>query len=139
MIRFAVLAHLGLAVAAIGASIHTALFARRSPAAARTRRLATLALALAALAFVLGALIYPAYKVQVRAGWLDAHDPSAARAFDLKEQLVALAVPVQVAVVWLLRAPETRRLAGRLAALAAGLLLAGGLLSAFTVTSHAWR
>ena len=91
-------------------------------------------------AFAVGALIYPNYKVEIRAAYLEAAHPAATRAFDLKEQLVALALPVQLGLWWLLRARDTPPgLIRALASTAAALLTAAGLLSAWVVTTHAWR
>lgn len=135
--RFSVVLHLVLAVAAVGAAIHAAVFAWRSPEAARTRRLAGWALAASLAAYAVGALLYPAYKVEIRVAWLEQWHPEATRAFDLKEQFVALALPMQVALFWLLRARAARPMLARgLAVATAALLLAAALLAAAVETVH---
>jgi hypothetical protein len=135
--RWSVVLHLVLAVAAVGAAVHAAVFARRSPDAARTRRLAGWALVASLAAYVVGALIYPTYKVEIRVAWLEQAHPEATRAFDLKEQLVALALPMQLALWWLLRARAARPALVRGLALAtAALLLTAALLAAGVETVH---
>ncbi len=137
LLRAAVVLHLVLAVSAVGAATHTAAFARR-PAPERTARLSRLALLLSAAAMLVGALLYPRYKLEVRLAYLEANNPGAARLFDLKEQLVALALPIQCGVALLARRiPDATVRA--LALLAAALLWAAALLAAYVVTTHAWR
>lgn len=140
MFRAALVLHLVLAVSAVGSSVHVALFSLRTPGAPRTRRLALLALLTSLAAFIVGALVYPSYKVEIRAAYLEAAQPAATRAFDLKEQLVALALPLQLGLFWLLRTRAARpALVRGLAGAAAALLVVAGLLSAWVVTTHAWR
>lgn len=140
MLRLAVVLHLALAVSAVGAATHAAVFARASPGSRRLRRLAAWSVGLSLAAMAVGALIYPRYKLDVRLAWLEAHAPGAARLFDLKEQLVALAFPMQLGLLLLLRReaaePPLQRL---LATTAAALLWAAALLASWVTVTHAWR
>lgn len=148
--RIALVMHLVAAVAAVGASIHAALFAHRG-AQGRARRLVLIGFVASLAATALGALLYPDYKLSVRLAYLEQAAPGAARLFDLKEQLVALALALQAAAVLVSRAepaepaqtahtPESARpLLRGLTLSAACLLSAGALLAAWVVTVHAWR
>lgn len=140
MLRLAVVLHLVLAVSAVGAATHAAVFARTAPGSARLRRLAAWSVGLTVAAMAVGAVVYPRYKLDVRIAWLEANAPGAARLFDLKEQLVALAFPLQVGLVLLLRkeaaAPPLQRL---LATSAAALLWSAALLASWVTVTHAWR
>ena len=74
--RWVLVLHTALGVAAVGAATHLVLWMRRylrgnynkHPA---VRRFAWLALALHAAAFVAGNLMYPTYKVEIRAAYLE--------------------------------------------------------------------
>lgn len=72
-------------------------------AGARPVRPPWIAAALFAAAFVLGCVLYPPYRLEVRAGWLDAHRPEVARLFDIKEHAAALALATLAAQVYLAR------------------------------------
>ena len=135
--RWSVVLHLVLAVVAVGATVHAAVFGWRTPNAARTRRLAGWALVSSVAAFLVGSLIYPAYKVEIRLAWLEQAHPEATRAFDLKEQLVALALPMQCALYALLRAGAARPALVRALSMAtAALLVVAALLAAGVETVH---
>lgn len=102
MLAVLLLAHRLGAVFLLGAVTHQALAVlrptRRAPAsfseAFRRVDAARYAPAIAggfALMMVLGALIYPAYRVDVRGGLLDQHYPRMASLFELKEHFTAIA------------------------------------------------
>ncbi len=60
--------------------------------------------------FALGALLYPSYRVHVRAFYLDDHAPGFAGLFDVKETYASLALVVAVALgalAFTLRPAET--------------------------------
>lgn len=60
--------------------------------------------------FVLGAMLYPSYRVHVRGYYLDAHAPAFSGLFDLKETYASLALVVAVALgalAYTLRPAET--------------------------------
>ncbi|MEZ4408674.1 MAG: hypothetical protein R3A52_19710 [Polyangiales bacterium] len=61
------------------------------------------ALAVYAINFALGAWMYPRYRVEVRAHWLDAHARWAAVLFDIKENLAALLFPALLSLWWISR------------------------------------
>jgi hypothetical protein len=65
--RWLLVLHTGLGVAAVGASTRLFVVLRRGPAL----RLAWIVVALMAAAFVAGAVMYPTYKVEVRAAYLE--------------------------------------------------------------------
>lgn len=74
--RWLLVLHAALGVAAVGAATHLVIWLRRYVRgqfglARSVRRFAAIALALHAAAFVGGNLIYPTYKLRVRAGYLD--------------------------------------------------------------------
>ena len=52
---------------------------------------------------LLGALVYPRYRILVRALYLDRHAPWAANLFDLKENLATLGVPLAIGAFLLSR------------------------------------
>lgn len=91
----------------LGSSTHLALLVRRSDAPqGRLHRLyATVALVAFAAVFALGAIIYPNYRVRVRAEWLDLHARWVSVLFDVKENFALLVAPVLVAQ-WLLARGE---------------------------------
>jgi hypothetical protein len=59
--------------------------------------------------YSLGTLLYPRYRVAVRAEWLDEHAAWAATLFDLKENLATLLGPLLLAALVLSRAEEAPR------------------------------
>ncbi len=117
--------HALFAMALVGSATHLVVVALRvwrggHHLASRLRLHALVTFGLFGVAFLLGLLLYPHYRVQVRAAWLDAHAPWASSLFDIKENLAALALPLLLAL-WAvgrrLRMPED----GALAPLLAGL------------------
>ena len=54
--------------------------------------------ALFALAFAVGLFMYPHYRYQVRGLYLDRYEPWASNLFDMKETLLALGLPLAIAV-----------------------------------------
>ena len=80
-----------------GASIHNGLmgyaFLRRGEMGnVRLRRLYPAVLGIAfILTFSLGALVYPTFRVEVRAAWLDEQLPWVTMLFEIKEHLLAIA------------------------------------------------
>jgi hypothetical protein len=73
--RWLLVLHTGLGVAAVGAATHLVLWlrkARRGAGAVRSvRRFAVITFVLQVLAFVAGNAMYPTYRVQVRAAYLE--------------------------------------------------------------------
>lgn len=62
-------------------------------------------------AFFLGLVLYPHFRVAVRAGYLDASQPWASNLFDLKEHLAALGLPLALGLYGLAkRGPAVRPL-----------------------------
>ncbi|MCS6915918.1 MAG: hypothetical protein RMK29_07945 [Myxococcales bacterium] len=99
--------HALCAVALGGASVHQASVAilalrgRFRPRLARTY--GTVSLWLYGATLLWGALLYPRYRIHVRAAYLDAHAPWAANLFDLKENLATLGLPLAVGTFLLSR------------------------------------
>jgi TRAP-type C4-dicarboxylate transport system permease small subunit len=95
--------HALLGLAGLGVSTHLAVVAVqlfRGRALDRLMRIyARLLGALYGLAFAVGLLIYPHYRVHVRGWYLDRYEPWASNLFDLKENLAALALPLGVGVM----------------------------------------
>ena len=123
--RWVLVLHTALGVAAVGASTHLVLWLRKYVRGETGRRRAVvrfawLVLALQLAAFVAGNVMYPTYKVEVRAAYLEnppaimaAHhgeatvdlvrrSAEAARWFDMKEHWVALGIPISAALVLVL-------------------------------------
>jgi hypothetical protein len=74
--RWMLVAHAAIGVAAVGAATHLVIWLRRYVRgqfglARAVRKFAAIALALHALAFVAGNVLYPSYKVGVRVAYLD--------------------------------------------------------------------
>lgn len=111
--RVLVVAHAVSAGVLLGAATHhaiamaRALRGRAAPPAAE-RRWATVAGAAFLATAGLGALVYPTYRVHVRAGALELHEPTLTRLFDVKEMFVALSLVPAVAVLALGRARAAR-------------------------------
>lgn len=110
--------HAGSSVVLIGAATHHALqmryYLRGQFKFARLEK--TYAKVVAAgylLTMALGALLYPTYRVNVRALFLERDEPFLARLFDVKEVYASLALPLAVALgalAFTLRPSEERRL-----------------------------
>lgn len=107
--------HALLAVALLGSSTHGAVLAVRSllglPARPRLQRLyATVTTAAFLACFVLGLLIYPTFRVEVRAAYFDPQLPLATGFFEVKEHWLGLGL-LAVGAFW----PLSRRLDVRVA------------------------
>lgn len=96
------LAHFVGAVVLAGSSVHLAL---RMPALLRGRpnpRLERIYGRVVAVAYLctyaLGALLYPTYRVHVRALFLDRYHPTISNLFDVKENLATIALPLALAL-----------------------------------------
>ncbi len=69
-------------------------------------------------AFILGLLMYPHFRVEVRARYLDSVQPWASNLFDFKEHLVSLGLPMAIALFFLARrGPKARPVTDLFAAL----------------------
>lgn len=95
-----------------GVTTHLALTvraARRGRPSPRLLRLyPTVALVAYGLLVAMGALLYPTYRVEVRAHWLDAHAPWAATLFDIKENFAVLLGPLYLSAWRVTRPPGDR-------------------------------
>ena len=96
--------HALLAVVTLGSSMHLgvvgALVLLRRRAPVRILRLhARIAPVAYAATFALGLVIYPAFRVLVRGIFLDRYEPWASNAFDMKEALVLVGLPVAAAIL----------------------------------------
>ena len=94
------------AAALLGSSTHAAYeiiqYLRGKPRRPKLERLhAKILLALYSGQFLLGAIIYPTYRVNVRAHHFDAHLPWASNLFDIKEMFAAFGL-VLVVAYWLM-------------------------------------
>ena len=129
------LLHATLGFAAVGSTTHHAVYswlaARGQRRAAALQRFGWLA-PLAVLSQVLvGLVLYPTYRVRVRALHFDHENPLVAQLFDFKEHLAALSVALVVgaALVARLRAePEDGVPAGQVAKATAALSVTGAAL-----------
>lgn len=126
------LVHAVVGFAAVFAATHLAAYALVSREGRthrpQLRRFSWIAPAAVGLQFALGLLLYPSYRVHVRAADLDRTAPFVSQLFDFKEHLAALALALvcaaAVSVRLIERAPEgpgrigpVRALAGTAAAL----------------------
>ena len=100
--KLLLLLHFVGAVVLAGSSVHLAL---RMPALLRGRsnpRLERIYGRVVAAAYsatyLLGALLYPTYRVHVRAVFLDRHHPMVSNLFDVKENLATIALPLALAL-----------------------------------------
>lgn len=95
-----VLVHLIGAVLYVGAATHQALFAWRAAqgrgAWSRAARFAALTSVIGLVTLALGLWLYPTYIREVRVPVLNLKAPGVARWFDVKEHLVALALPLHL-------------------------------------------
>jgi hypothetical protein len=92
------LLHFVGAVVLAGSSVHLAL---RMPAMLRGRsnprleRIYGRVVAVSyGLTYLLGAVLYPTYRIHVRAVFLDRHHPMVSNLFDVKENLATIALPL---------------------------------------------
>jgi len=100
--KLLLLLHFVGAVVLAGSSVHLAL---RMPALLRGRsnprleRIYGRVVAAAySLTYLLGALLYPTYRIHVRAVFLDRHHPMVSNLFDVKENLATIALPLALAL-----------------------------------------
>ena len=123
-------AHLIAAACATGAAIHLAirvwhyLRGRLSFKALHENLYAGLLLIFYAIAYVLGASIYPTFRVRVRGEYFDTDLPAATGLFEVKEHLATTGMVIVIAI-WLLARvmdPPARPEARRLLPLYAGLV-----------------
>lgn len=89
------------AIVLCGASVHQALLAvllvQQRPVRSRSLRLYGWTTLLAYLStLTAGALLYPRYRVVIRALFLDRHAPWAANLFDFKENLATIGLPLAI-------------------------------------------
>jgi hypothetical protein len=94
--RWVLLLHTALGVAAVGAATHLVLWSRdfRRGSFGRlraVRRFAWIALVLQLLAFVAGNVMYPTYRVEVRAAYLENREALVAEQAARQDELVRLA------------------------------------------------
>lgn len=94
------------AIVLCGASVHQAVLATLTfRGRAMRRRLVRVYALTTLLSYVgtmfVGALLYPRYRVVIRALYLDRHAPWAANLFDFKENLATLGLPLAVGALWL--------------------------------------
>jgi hypothetical protein len=113
-----VLLHALLGATVVATTTHHLIWIIRSRGARRRGepRFALLASGFFVLVFVFGSLIYPTYRVRVRAEFFDVGPlMSASHVFDMKEHLVALGLLASLSLLWLSRRtdpsdPAERRL-----------------------------
>lgn len=116
--RLLVLLHAAGSVVLLGAATHHALQMRhylrgRFPRVAVEKTWARVVSVAYAATFALGALLYPSYRVHVRACFLERHAPLYAGLFDVKEVFASLALVVALGLGLLattLRPAEERAL-----------------------------
>jgi hypothetical protein len=112
IIKVLLVLHALVAFASIGATTHLLVVVERAARGPFSERLArlypTVVLATWSAALGLGTVIYPAYRIRVRAEYLDAHARWAVILFDVKENLGVLVAPLLVALVLLSRKRETQ-------------------------------
>lgn len=126
--------HWAGAVCALAVSIHLLVrlrtcWERGGAGAGRVKTHAVLLALLYATTLLLGALLYPAFRVDVRHAFLDAEHPRATGWFEIKEHAAALGLMPALALAILAarlpwQRPEGRRYLPLLTALAAFVLLA---------------
>lgn len=101
-IKLGLVLHAVSAGVLVGSLTHLSLVLLRGRSSAHNPRLLKLypsvALGAHAVTFALGALIYPNYRVHVRAAYLDAHHRVLSILFDVKENVAAMVFPLLLAV-----------------------------------------
>ena len=105
------LLHLALAVLLLGSSGHLTISAWQVSRGRREklRLFATysrIVIWLYPITVLLGAVIYPAFRVEVRATYFDVALPWATALFEIKEHLVGLALPLTTIPYWIARRPN---------------------------------
>ena len=141
--RWLLVLHTGLGVAAVAAGTHLVIWLRRYLRGTQSRRavvkFAAIFVALQVAAFVAGNVMYPTYKVEVRAAYLEnpralvADHPAsateelvrsaaqAARWFDVKEHWIALGLLAALGLVLVLGFWDPRAGGGELGSVILGL------------------
>ena len=144
------LLHAVLGFAAVFSASHLAVYSvlalrGRSASGLRgLRRFSWIAPAAVAPQFALGLLLYPAYRVQVRAADLDRNAPFVAQLFDFKEHLALLALVLVLGAALLARlifrddanATNLRPALAALSSAGAALLWAVALLGLYVTARH---
>ena len=97
--KFLMLVHAGASIALVGATTHNGILAFShlrggQQKSALQRRYVSWMFWLFLLTFVIGLLIYPAYRVHVRAEYFDLQLPFATRLFEIKEHWLAIALGI---------------------------------------------
>lgn len=113
--RLLLVLHTGGSIALIGAATHHALQMRhylrgRYGREKLEKTYAKVVSVAYVVTFVLGAMLYPSYRVHVRGYWLDRHAPVFSELFDLKETYASLVLVVAMALgalAFTLRPAET--------------------------------
>ncbi len=109
-IKLGLVSHALAAGALTGAVTHFALVlrhaARGRPYPRLQRLYPAVALACFGVVYVLGSVIYPTYRVDIRAAWLDDHAPWMSVLFDLKENLATLLAPLLATMAVLARTED---------------------------------
>ncbi|EYF08079.1 hypothetical protein [Chondromyces apiculatus] len=116
--RLLLLLHTAGSIVLLGAATHHAMQMRhylrgRFPRVRQEKTWARVTSAAYVITFALGALLYPSYRVHVRACWLEQHAPLYVGLFDVKEVFASLALVVAVGLGLLsytLRPAEERAL-----------------------------
>ena len=98
--------HALLAIALLGATTHDAVLVigylrGRFGRARLERTYVRIQLATYLATFAIGSVIYPAYRIYVRAAVFDRWSPWASNLFDVKENFAALGLAVVIAYAWL--------------------------------------
>lgn len=117
--RVLLVLHAGAAIVLIGAATHHALQMRhylrgRFQRVALEKTYAKVVSVAYVITFVLGAMVYPSYRVQVRGLYLDRYAPGWSGLFDMKEVYASLTLTVAVglgALAFTLRPAESPALA----------------------------
>jgi hypothetical protein len=99
--RLLLVLHAGASIVLIGASTHHALqmrhYLRGRFGREKLEKLYAKVVSVAyVVTFVLGALLYPSYRVHVRGYFLDRHAPAYADLFDVKETYASLALVIAI-------------------------------------------
>ena len=86
-------------------------------------------------AFILGLAMYPHFRVDVRARFLDSQQPWASNLFDFKEHMAALGLPLAVALFFLARRGPASRPVADLFAVVLWAIVAWAAISGLIITS----
>ena len=86
-------------------------------------------------AFFLGLTMYPHFRVDVRARYLDANQPWASNLFDFKEHLAAISLPLALGLFFLGRRGPAARPVTDLFAVTLWLIVAWSVVSGLIITS----